>query len=138
MKGYSTLSWSLELEPHYQMQFSVIFRTLHFGRGLTLQSLSAHCIKPFGQVHKCHIQSFVLLPAFLLELSEDEHHVRDAPVFVQGDDDCIAEITWKFALLPTTVCGAYCVMLVLLLSRALVESCQLSLPCHSSNALWLW
>ena len=34
--------------------------------------------------------------------------------------------------------GAYCVMLVLLLSRALVESCWPLLPCHSSTVLWLW
>ena len=32
----------------------------------------------------------------------------------------------------------YCVMLILLYSRALVEFRQLLLPCHSSNALWLW
>ena len=44
------------------------------------QSLSAHCIKHFGQVHKRYVQSFVLLSAFLLELSEDEHHVCGAPV----------------------------------------------------------
>ena len=45
-----------------------------------LESLSAHCVKRFGQVHKRYIQSFVLLTAFLLELSEDEHHVCGAPV----------------------------------------------------------
>ena len=39
-------------------------------------SLSAHCVKCFVQVHK----HFVLLPAFLLELSEDKHHVCGAPV----------------------------------------------------------
>ena len=44
------------------------------------QSLSAHCVKCFGQVQKHYIQSFVLLPAFLLELSEDKHHVSGAPV----------------------------------------------------------
>ena len=32
---------------------------------------------------------------------------------------------------------AYCVMLVFLFSRALVESCWLPLPYHSSNTLWL-
>ena len=44
------------------------------------QSLSAHCVKRFGQVHKRYIQSFVQLPAFLLGLSEDEPHVSGAPV----------------------------------------------------------
>ena len=44
------------------------------------QSLSAHWVKRFGQVHKCYIQSFVLLPSFFLELSEDEHHVCGTPV----------------------------------------------------------
>ena len=44
------------------------------------QSLFAHCVKCFGQVHEHYIQSFVLLPAFLLELSEDEHYVCGAPV----------------------------------------------------------
>ena len=43
------------------------------------QSLSAHCVKRFGQVHKRYIQSFVLLSEFLLEVSEDEHHVCSAP-----------------------------------------------------------
>ena len=44
------------------------------------QSLSAHCVKCFGQVHKRYIHSFVLLLAFLLELSEDEHRVCGSPV----------------------------------------------------------
>ena len=43
-------------------------------------SLSAHCVKFFGQVHKHYIQSFDLLSAFLLEMSEDEHHVCGTPV----------------------------------------------------------
>ena len=58
-------------------------------------------------------------------------------VFVQGDTDCITEITWKFA--PNNrqgAHGAYCVILVHL-SRALVESSQLLLPCHSLTALFL-
>ena len=38
-------------------------------------SLSAYCAKHFSQVHKRYIQSFVQLPAFLSELSEDKHHV---------------------------------------------------------------
>ena len=42
------------------------------------QFFSTYRIKRFGHVHKCYIQSFVLLPAFLLELSEDEHHVCGA------------------------------------------------------------
>ena len=116
------------------------------------QSLSAHCVKRFSQVPKCYIQFFVLLPAFLLELSDDDYHICGAPdcskltlgfwlmvfsnggyqsfseytskdfssdgdqsdpslvgaiclfslVFVQGDDDCIMEIPWKFSLLTTT------------------------------------
>ena len=37
------------------------------------QSLSAHCIKRY-------IQPFLLLPAFLFELSEDEHHFCGALV----------------------------------------------------------
>ena len=37
------------------------------------QSLSAHCVKR-------NIQSFFLLPVFLLKLSEDDHHVCGAPV----------------------------------------------------------
>ena len=44
------------------------------------QSLSVHLFKHFGQVHKRYIQSFVLLPGFLLELSEDENPVCGAPV----------------------------------------------------------
>ena len=44
------------------------------------QSLSSHCVKRFGQVHKCYIQFFVLHPVFLLELSEDKHHVCGAPI----------------------------------------------------------
>ena len=35
------------------------------------QSLSAHCVKRFGQVHKRYQHSFVLHPAFLLELSKN-------------------------------------------------------------------
>ena len=44
------------------------------------QSLSAHYVKRFGQVQIYYIQSFVLLLAFLLERSEDEHNVCNAPV----------------------------------------------------------
>ena len=33
------------------------------------QSFSDHCVKRFGQVNKCYIQSFVLLPAFLLRMN---------------------------------------------------------------------
>ena len=42
------------------------------------QSLSAYCVKRFRQTNKHYIQSFVLLHAFLLELSEDEHQVCGA------------------------------------------------------------
>ena len=34
MKGYSTFTKAPGLEPHYQMQFSVMHRTLVGGRGL--------------------------------------------------------------------------------------------------------
>ena len=44
------------------------------------QSFSTHCVKHFGQVHKHYIQSFVLLPSFLLELSEDDHYICSVPV----------------------------------------------------------
>ena len=44
------------------------------------QSSSAYCVKRFGLVHKRYIQSFVLLPAFLLEQCEDKHHDCGTPV----------------------------------------------------------
>ena len=43
-------------------------------------SVSAPFVKRFGQFHKRYIQSFVLLPEFLLELSDDENHTCGAPV----------------------------------------------------------
>ena len=53
------------------------------------QSLSAYYIKRFGQVHKRYILFFILLPAFLLELSKDKHHVCGAPGFlVDGLQRC--------------------------------------------------
>ena len=49
-------------------------------RSMIIQSLSALCVKRFGQVHKRYIQYFFLLTAFLLELSEDEHYICGVPV----------------------------------------------------------
>ena len=44
------------------------------------QTLPARSLVHFGKVIKHHIQSFALLPVFLLELSEHEDHVSGAPV----------------------------------------------------------
>ena len=49
------------------------------------QSFSPHCVKRFGQVHKCYTQSFILLSAVLLELSDDEHQICGAPAFYRQD-----------------------------------------------------
>ena len=41
MKGFFTLSRSPELEPHHQMQFSVIPKTSLFGRLAPLQEIQS-------------------------------------------------------------------------------------------------
>ena len=43
-------------------------------------SFSAYCVECFGQVDEGNVESFILLPAFFLQLSEDEHHVCSDPV----------------------------------------------------------
>ena len=58
MKEYSTLSRTLEQEPHYQMQFSVIPRTPFFFEGVL--PLCKRC------------NQYILHPASKLEVSQEE------------------------------------------------------------------
>ena len=65
----------VQLDNHAEELWEVA-KALHYHP----QSLSSLYVKRFGQVHKRYIQSFDLLPEFLLELFEDENHVCGAPV----------------------------------------------------------
>ena len=65
----------LQLDNHAEELWGAT-KALHYHP----QSLSDHCVKRFGQVHKRYTQSFVLFLAFLLELSEDEHYVCGASI----------------------------------------------------------
>jgi len=58
-------------------------RTPRFGQDLP-QSVSANCVEGLGHVNERSKQVHVLLPTFLLDLSEHEYHVDSAPVLSES------------------------------------------------------
>ena len=58
-------------------------QTPQFGKDLP-QSVSADCVKGFGLVNERSKQAHVLLPTFLLDLSEHKYHVGSAPVWSES------------------------------------------------------